>query len=591
MRRDYLKHTIILCITALLSWLPFTGGWCQSYTFPITDLPVHAAHNLQDTVCALHILPQRGTIYDRNGRILVADSILYDLMVRPGKVKKQDEVLICSLLKITRHEYHERLKYALNWQDPWQPTAKKTYDRPAPFKGLLPRNITLSILKKLPELQPAFSLQKRAVRHYPFNTAAHLLGYVKAPGIGETGMEERFDNLLRGVTGLQFRICDHIHEPTRSWMAGQTDVQAEKGRDIYTTLDIPLQLLGEKLMKGKRGSIVAIDPETGGILAMISSPGYSPAELALHRNTLYPALVQRKDKPFMNRAIGSYNAPGSVFKLVQALIGLQSGVIDPRDRFTCKGGYTQCGNPPRPKCHVTGIHKPNLIQALTISCNSYFAEVFRKTVGLIPKSGLADWAASVRQFGFGARTGVELPGEKAGIVPDTALYNQKYKAGWNGCTILSNAIGQGEVGTTVLQLANAISIIAGKGWFYTPHISDSIAGIKNSSYLATHTKTQAFELADSLWNMVHQGMYDAVHTKAGTAYSARVPGLDICGKTGTVENGKGQKDHSVFAAFAPRMRPRIAIVCLIENGGFGAEVAAPVVSEMIRKYLGSGKHL
>lgn len=584
MRRYKMKKTITLSILALLPWLFVNRTLCQSYTFPITDLPIHAEHNLNDTVCALHILPQRGTIYDRRGRVLVSDSILYDLMVRPGRVKRQDETLICGLLKITRKEYQDRLRFALNWQDPWQPAAEKTRDRPAPFKGLLSRDITQALLKQLQQLQPAFSLQKRAVRHYPFNTAAHLLGYVKTPGTGETGMEESYDKLLRGVTGLQFRICDHIHEPTRPWMAGQTDMQAEKGRDIYTTLDIPLQQLGEKLMKGKRGSIVAIDPETGGILAMVSSPGYSPAELALHRNTLYPALAQHKDKPFMNRAIASYNAPGSVFKVVQALIGLKSGVIDPQDRFACKGGYTLCGTPARPKCHVTGIHKPNLTQALTISCNGYFADMFKKTVGLIPKSGLADWAGSVRKFGFGTRTGVDLPGEKAGIVPDTTLYNKKYKAGWNGCTILSNAIGQGEVSTTVLQLANAMSIIAGKGWYYSPHLADSASGL-SGSYLTGHTKTQAFELADSLWNKVHQGMYDAVHTKAGTAYGARVPGLDICGKTGTVENGKGEKDHSVFAAFAPRTRPRIAIVCLIENGGFGADVAAPIVSRMIKSYL------
>lgn len=589
MRRDSMKKTFILIGTIILQWLSFTHTFSQSYTFPITDLPLHTQHNLNDTICALHILPQRGSIYDRRGRTLVSDSILYDLMVRPGKVKKQDAAIICRLLKITPKEYQDRLKYALNWQDPWQPDGQKTRDRPAPFKGMLSKELTRHLLKQLPALQPAFSLQKRAVRHYPFNTAAHLLGYVKAPGTGETGMEESFDNILRGVTGLQFRICDHVHEPTRPWMAGQTDVLAEKGNDIYTTLDIPLQLLGEKLMKGKRGSIVAIDPETGGILAMVSSPGYSPAELALHRNTLYPALAQHKDKPFMNRAIASYNAPGSVFKVVQALIGLQSGVIDPQDKFTCKGGYTLCGLPARPKCHVTGVHKPNLVQALTISCNGYFADMFRKTVGLIPKSGLADWAASVRRFGFGARTGIELPGEKAGIVPDTALYNRKYPRGWNGCTILSNAIGQGEVGTTVLQLANAMSIIAGKGWFYAPHLTDSISGIKNSNYQATHLKTQAFDLADSLWNLVHQGMYDAVHSKTGTAYSARVPGLDICGKTGTVENGNGQKDHSVFAAFAPRYRPRIAIVCMIENGGFGAEVAAPVVSRMIREYLAGSR--
>jgi penicillin-binding protein 2 len=445
--------------------------------------------------------------------------------------------------------------------------------------------MTSSLLKSLPELQPAFSLEKRAVRHYPFNTAAQLLGYVKAGNTGETGLEESFDNTLRGITGLQFWICDHKNTPAKRLLSGKQDVLSEKGRDLYTTIDIPLQLLGEKLMKGKKGSIVAIDPETGGILAMISSPAYSPAELALHRNTYFPKLRLNTERPLLNRTITSYNAPGSVFKLFQALIGLQKDFIDPYVPFTCAGSYTGCGNPHRPKCHVKGVHQFNLVQALAVSCNSYFADLFRKMIGPFPASGLAEWSDAVKKFGFGMLTGVDLPGEKAGVVPDVSLYNRKYPSGWNSCTILSDAIGQGEVSTTVLQLTNAIAIIAGKGWYYPPHAVDSIAGIKNSGFLSQHQKIKAFDLADSAWNLVHQGMYDAVHSKNGTAYQSKIIGLDICGKTGTVENGNGEKDHSVFAAFAPRAHPRIAIVCLVENGGFGSEIAAPIVSQLIRKYL------
>lgn len=562
-----------------------THAYCQQYSFPIADQPAYIQHNLEDSVCALQIFPQRGTIFGRNGKILASDSVLYDLMVRPGKVKRQDEAIICQLLKITHKEFHDRLKFALNWPDPLHPLVQKTPDRAAPFKGLLAKDITGSLLKKLPELQPAFSLEKRAVRHYPFNTAAHLLGYVKAGNAGETGLEESYDYMLRGMTGLQFRICDHRNAPVKRLLQGQQDVLPEKGRDLYTTIDIPLQLLGEKLMKGKKGSIVAIDPETGGILAMVSSPAYSPAELALHRNTCFPKLLLNKEKPLLNRTISSYNAPGSVFKLFQALIALQKDFIDSSVRFVCKGSYTLCGSPARPKCHVEGVHKPNLVQALAISCNSYFADAFRKMIGPFPKSGLAEWSEAIKKFGFGMLTGIDLPGEKAGIVPDTLLYNRKYKSGWNACTILSNAIGQGEVSATVLQLANAIAIIAGKGWYYPPHVTDSIAGIANSSFLSRHQKIKAFDLPDSLWNLVHQGMYEAVHAKNGTAYLSKINGLDVCGKTGTVENGNGEKDHAVFAAFAPRVRPRIAIVCLIENGGFGAQVAAPVVSQLIRQYL------
>lgn len=576
----------ILGVFLLLHLLFISSALCQRYDFPVTDGLFNIQHNTGDTVCALQVYPQRGSIFDRNKRVLVADSVLYDLMVRPGKVKRQDEAIVCSLLKITSKEFHDRVKYALNWTDPWHPQAKKTYDRPAPFKALLSKEVTSALLKKLPELQPAFSLQKRAARHYPFNTAAHVLGYVKAGNTGETGLEESYDSVLRGVTGYQFWNCDHAATPTKRADAGRLDVQPEKGRDLYTSIDIPLQLLGEKLMKGKRGSVVAIDPETGGVLAMVSTPAYRPAELALKRNTYYPVLRMNKDKPFMNRTITSFNAPGSVFKLFQALIALQTGAIDANASFTCTGAYTLCGKPYRPKCHAGGTHKSNLVHALAISCNGYFADAFRKIVGPFPQMGLAAWADIIKQFGFGRLTGIDLPAEKMGMVPDTAYYNRKYKSGWNNCTIVSDAIGQGEVSTTVLQLTNAIAIIARKGFYVPPHVVDSITGFSSNSYQFTHQSVKAIDLPDSIWNLVHQGMYEAVNAKYGTAYGARIPGLDICGKTGTVENSTGQKDHAVFAAFAPRAHPRIAIVCLVENGGFGADVAAPVVRELIRKYLG-----
>lgn len=576
-----MKKKLVLSILLLLQLLSFTRILSQDYSFPITEPFTYIRHNMNDTVCALYNIPQRGAILDRNGKVLASDSILYDLMVRPGKVKRQDTAIICGLLKISRKEFRDRLKYALNWSDPLHPLVKKTYDRPAPFKGLLSKELTYKLWKRLPELQPAFSLTKRAVRHYPFNTAAHVLGYVKAGGTGETGIEESYDNALRGTTGLQFFVCDHRNTPLKRLETGKQDVLPEKGNTLYTTLDIPLQLLGEKLMKGKKGSIVAIDPRTGGILALVNGPAYSPAELALNRNAYYPGLLQHKDKPLLNRAIASYNAPGSVFKLFQALVALQMGAADPYTRFVCAGGYALCGKPAKPKCHVEGVHKPNLVQAIAISCNSYFADMFRKVVGAIPQSGLTAWSEAIKKFGFGVRSGIDLPGEKAGIVPDTSLYNRKYKAGWNGCTILSNAIGQGEVSVTTLQLANAVSIIAGKGWYYQPHVVDSIGGVTKNYFL----KLNAFELPDSSWNVIHQGMYEAVNSRNGTAYAARINGLEICGKTGTVENGKGEKDHAVFAAFAPRTNPRIAIVCLVENGGFGAQVAAPVVTQLIGKYL------
>lgn len=578
------KNTRLFVATMVL--LLYAGDClCQNYNFPITDPFTNIQHNNANAVAALRIVPKRGTILDRHHRVLASDSILYDLMVRPGKVKRQDTAIICTILKITRKEFRDRLRYALNWSDPRHPNVKTT-GHPSPFKGLLTKATAAALLRALPQLQPAFSLQKHAVRHYPANTAPQLLGYVKANGVGEMGLEESYDYLLRGNTGLQFWQVDGKNVPLNRVDDGREDVVAEAGRDLYTTLDIPLQLLGEKLMKGKKGSIVAIDPQTGGILAMVSAPGYSPSELAINRNSYFPLLLRNTERPLFNRAIASYNAPGSVFKLFQALMGLKLDILDPYAIYTCKGAYTGCGNPPRPKCHTEGVHKTNLIKALAISCNSYFTDVFHNIVGPFPLSGLSLWSDTIRNFGFGALTGIDLPGEKAGIVPDTLLYNRKYKRGWNGCSIISNGIGQGEVSTTTLQLANALAVIAARGLHYPAHIVDSISGITNSGFLSQHQQTNAFPLPDSLWNIVHQGMYEAVNAKYGTAWDPKVKALEICGKTGTVENGKGEKDHSVFAAFAPRSKPRIAIVCLVENGGFGSQVAAPVVYQMIKKYLG-----
>ena len=560
----------------------------QDYHFPVTDWPFYLQHHNSDTVAALNNFPRRGYILDRKGRVLAMDSILYDLVVKPGLVKKSDEAIICRVLNITQKEFKYRIQSARDREDQHQPRAAKTPDRPAVFKGLLSKETAGKIFNLLKQLRPAFSLEKRAVRHYPYDMAAQVLGYVKAGNVGETGLEQYYDSTLRGTTGLQFWQTDTAGHAIKRWSDGRLDVLPENGHTLYTTIDISLQALAEKLLKGKRGSLVALNPATGGILAMASSPAYSPTKLALDRNRYFPALLADPGRPLFNRVIGGINSPGSVFKLFQALIGLEEGVLNADAKFYCAGGYTYCGKPAKPKCHVEGPHRLNLTDAIAMSCNSYFADLFLKILGPSPAGGLSRWSAAMQKFGFGLITGIDLPGEKPGRIPDTSFYKHRYPAGWNGCTIISDAIGQGEVSVTVLQLATAISIIANKGWYYTPHLVDSIEGMHSAGFLTSHQRRESVLIHEQFFEKVQQGMYDAVNTPKGTAYKAGFAGLNIYGKTGTVENN-GAADHSVFAGFAPGKNPKIVVVCLIENGGFGAEVAAPIAGAVIKAAL-SGKY-
>lgn len=577
------RFLFILCLILSLR-MPTSA---QDYHFPVTDWPFYLQRRSNDSLAALNNFPRRGSILDRKGRVLASDSILLDLVVKPGLVKNGDEAIICRTLNITPKEFRERIQLARDREDQHQPRAAKTPDRPAVFKGLLSKEIAGNIFTLLPKLKPAFSLEKRVVRRYPYDIAGQLLGYVKAGNSGETGLEQYYDSSLRGTTGLQFWQTDTSGHAVKRWLDGRLDVLPENGHTLYTTIDIPLQALAEKLFKGKRGSLVALNPSTGGILAMVSGPDYSPSKLALDRNKYFPVLLADPNRPLFNRAISGINSPGSVFKLFQALIGLEENVLIPDAKFYCAGGYTLCGKPARPKCHIEGVHRLNLSDAIAMSCNSYFADLFLKLLGSAPASGLARWTAAMRNFGFGSLTGIDLPGEKPGRVPDTSFYKHRYPAGWNGCTIISDAIGQGEVGVTVLQLATAISIIANKGWYYSPHLVDSIDGVHSTGFVALYQR-KAISIHEQFFDMVQQGMFDAVNNPKGTAYKAGLAGLNICGKTGTVENN-GAEDHSVFAAFAPRKNPRVVVVCVIENGGFGAEAAAPVAGEIIKAAL-SGKY-
>jgi len=521
------------------------------------------------------VYPSRGLIIDRKKHVILDNTTLFDLVVIPAQLRQGCDT-INSIVKNGRYQ-------------------------PSVFEGLLDEKTHAQIAEKLALFQPAFDLVERPVRKYPYDAAAHVFGYLaevdpkflekygsegyrQGDYAGMTGLERTYEKVLMGQRGIQYWNKDNKNRPTQPYEGGKYDTAA-------VALDIELQQLGEQLMQGKIGSVVAIDPKTGGILAMVSAPSYSPTLLTGNqRRKHFSELYTDPRLPLYNRAITGEYSPGSTFKTLQALVGMQEGVITQHTGYPCRGAYFDCGTG-KPKCHGAG-HSPDLEHAIAQSCNPYFANVYRKILDnpSYPNvdSSLAVWDRYMYSFGLGHKLGVDLPSERGGYIPTPKRYQKVFGPRWHSCNTISNSIGQGEVNSTVLQLTNAIAMIANKGWYYTPHMIDSIEGGDQFGLLEPYrTKNQPVHIPDSMFEAVHAGM-EAVMKPGGTGWRLAVPGINICGKTGTVENyykGKKQKDHSFFAAFAPRENPQIAIACIVENGGFGATVAAPIVSLMLEKYI------
>ena len=456
---------------------------------------------------------------------------------------------------------------------------------------------------------PAFYLQERSVRSYPYDAAANVLGYTaevdtnflkKHPGegyvagdyAGMTGLERSYERVLMGERGIEYWKRDNKNRLTERLENGKYDTTAIAGQNLYTSLDVELQQLGEKLMKNKLGAIVAIDPRTGGILAMVSAPTYQPKYLTgSERRKHFSELFLNPALPLLNRTVSATYSPGSTFKTLQALIGLHEGVITTDTRFSCSGAFYGCGGAKPMRCLDVGTF--DLRNAITISDNTYFANVMQRVIGQ-PKfpdvdSALRHWDNYMYAFGLGRKLGVDVPSEKSGNIPTPVYYNKVYGKGhWNYCTFRSVSIGQGEVDVTPLQVANEMAYIANKGWYYLPHVVDSIEdGDKFDITSKYRKKINPVNIPDSIFEAVHDGMQGVVDR--GTGAGAKVPGIAICGKTGTVENyykGVKQQNHSFFCGFAPRDNPRIAIMCVVENSGrFGGTYAAPIVGLMIEKYL------
>jgi penicillin-binding protein 2 len=536
--------------------------------------------------------PARGLILDRNGELIVCNQAAYDLMVLKNEVKSFDTTEFASILGITKEQIKDgfiQIKKVKGYS-PYKPIV---------FLKQISAKTYAILQEKLYKFQ-GFEVRPRTLRTYPRKIAGHLLGYVgevdedminKNPYyqlgdyIGINGLEKSYEKELRGKKGINIYLVDNKSRIKGSYENGLYDTAAVVGKDIVCSIDSKLQEYGEKLMVNKIGSIVAIEPKTGEVLAMVSSPIYDPELLVgRDRTSNYRFLQNDTLKPIFNRALMALYPPGSTFKIVNGLIGLQEGSVYPTTRYGCAGGYPIGRGV---GCH---IHPSPLSfeQAIQMSCNTYFCYVFRsiidKPVFGSVENGFSVWKKHVESFGFGNRLNIDLPNELRGIVPSVSFYDRYFrKGGWNSLTIISLSIGQGELGTTPLQMANLSSIIANRGYYFSPHVVKEIKGTTgiDSKFTLKHYTT-----IDSTWfSYVVEGMDMAVNGgPGGTAVGAALPNIRICGKTGTAQNPHGA-DHSVFIAFAPKDNPKIAIAVYIENAGFGGTWASPIASLMIEKYL------
>ena len=546
------------------------------------------------------VYPDRGIIYDRNKKPILRNTITYDLMVVPGKIRGTDTAALLSILGMDTATFKKRLLEVI---------IKNTSYRPSIFVPLLDNEKMAKINENLTLFAPGYYLQERSVRDYPYQAAANVLGYLSevdpnylkkhegegySPGdyAGMTGLERSYEKVLMGVRGIEYWKKDNKNRLTEPWDNKAYDTLPVTGSNIYSSLDIELQKLGEKLMENKLGSIVAIDPKTGGILAMVSAPTYNPQLLTgTERRKHFSELYLNPATPLLNRTVNASYSPGSTFKTLQALVGLNEGVITTDFSVSCSGAFYGCGSGRPMKCLDYGTF--DLRNAIRISDNTYFATVMQRVINNPHYSSVEEslraWNNYMYAFGLGKKLGVDVPTERAGNIPTPEYFNKSFGKGkWNYCSFRSVSIGQGEVNTTPLQVANEMAFIANKGWFHTPHVIDSIEGGDQYGLLDKFKiKHDVLNINDSVYEAVHDGMQAVVDN--GTGMGAKVKGLKICGKTGTVENyvrGVKQPNHTFFCAFAPRDNPQIAIMCVIENSGrFGGTFAAPIVGLMIEQYL------
>ncbi len=538
-----------------------------------------------------YVFPARGVILDRNHKVLVQNQPTYDLEVIPNEVKFLDTLSLCNILGIDTVEFNEKLRKAVGY----------SRYRASIFQKLLSVETYAALQEKMPNYR-GFYVQKRTIRYYPDSIASQFLGYVREvtpmdlekyegyykPGddIGKSGIEKYYEPLLRGTKGVKHILYNNKNVAQGSYADGKMDSLAISGEQLTTTIDSRIQKLGEELLANKVGSVVAIEPSTGEVLAFVSSPGYDPNKMiGKETSKNYAELNKNPYRPLTVRTISGKYSPGSAFKPLDALIALQDGVIDPNSTIFCPGYYM--AGTRKFKCeHQDG--NTNLRWGLSRSCNTYFWSIFAK---MMTKNGMRnqrtayeEWQKKVRKFGIGDTLGIDFPGEKAFKLYRKADYDRMYKGRWNNNTVLSLAIGQGEISTTPLQMANIMAIIANKGYYIKPHVVKAVGN--NQPIDKKYTEKHYAGIDAKHFDPVIDGMQDAVNTSTGTATESRLQNIIMVGKTGTVQNFQNNgKDHSVFIGFAPRDNPKIAIAVIIENGGYGGAYAAPIASFITEKYL------
>lgn len=534
----------------------------------------------------LKLYPPRGFIYDRNGELLVANQVGYDLMVIPRQVEPFDTTLLMNLLEVDTAYIAKYLEKARRYS-PYQPSV---------FYGMMSDERYARIQEELYKFKGFFT-QKRVLRDYPITGAANVVGFIGEVNerfirthegysmgdlTGQGGIDKSYEETLRGVAGRRYMLVDNHNREVGKFMQGTFDTLPVPGHDVTSTIDINLQALGEQLMSGKRGSIVAIEPSTGEILALVSAPSYDPNLLVgRKRSANYTRLYRDSiNKPLFDRGLLAEYPPGSPFKVINALIGLQEGTLTENTHYTCHGGFhfgrLHVG------CHCGGGSMA-LRKSISKSCNAYYCNVFKRIIENYPtaQEGMDAWNNHVTSFGLGKFLNNDLPTGRKGLVPTSSYYDRAFGyTGWKAVSTISLAIGQGEILVTPIQLANMTAAIANRGYYYTPHIVKEVDGEAVSDPQYTERKYTTID--SSHFPIVIEGMFDVF--ESGTARASRLASIEMCGKTGTAENPHGQ-DHSIFIAFAPKDDPKIALAIIVENGYWGSRWAAPIASLMTESYL------
>lgn len=543
--------------------------------------------------------PQRGYIYDRNNTLLVSNQPSYDVMVIPREVTLKDTLAFCELLKISKTDFTSKLAAARSWS-------------PRLASVLVPQltKAEYAYLSEKIHKYEGFYIQKRSLRDYQVDHSANVLGYIREVDdniikenpyyqqgeiIGMQGVEKQYEEVLRGVKGVKYLQKDRFNKIIGPFNEGVFDTLPKRGKDIMLTIDTNLQAYGELLFKNKRGGIVAIEPETGEILALVTAPYFEPGLLVGRQRSMNftRMFYDSISKPLFDRGLSGEYSPGSPFKTLTGLIGLQEAVIDTKERVSCNHGYVY-GRGVKLGCH-SHASPLAMVGGIANSCNAYFCTVYRRVIEKYdtPQQGIDNWKRHLSSFGLGEFMGHDLPSGRKGLIPTADFYNNYYQYPtykWYATATISNAIGQGEVSLTPMQMANFTAAIANRGWYIKPHVIKNIKGMDTipEKYKEVHKTT----IEPKYFEPVIDGMHQVYTSPSGTAYNLKVPDIEICGKTGTAENyikieGKRTQltDHSTFIAFAPKENPKIAIAVFVENGYWGSRWAGKIASLMIEKHL------